>query len=119
MYVQAVVQQANARGVILAPQEGVSRDRRGQPIALVVNAQNVVEQRSLTILQDHGNQWVVSEGLRDGDRIVVEGATKTGPGMTVIPEERKTEATQGSGAQPGGAGAPNAKDGKDAAKPVY
>src|SRR5690606_5568640 len=60
MYVQAVVQQATARNVVLAPQEGVARDRRGQPIALVVNADNVVEQRQLTILQDMGNKWVVS-----------------------------------------------------------
>ncbi|MCV2446927.1 efflux RND transporter periplasmic adaptor subunit [Paracoccus sp. DMF] len=89
MYVQAVVQQATARDVVLAPQEGVSRDRRGQPIALVVNDQDVVEQRQLTVLQDHGNQWVVSEGLDDGDRIVVEGVQKIAPGMTVAPEERK------------------------------
>ncbi|WP_026155407.1 efflux RND transporter periplasmic adaptor subunit [Paracoccus sp. N5] len=92
MYVQAVVQQATAKDVVLAPQEGVSRDRRGQPIALVVNAQDVVEQRQLTVLQDHGNQWVVSEGLDDGDRIVVEGVQKIAPGMTVAPEERKEAA---------------------------
>ena len=89
MYVQAVVQQTVATDVILAPQEGVARDRRGQPIAMVVNAQNVVEQRQLTILQDQGNAWVVSEGLSDGDRIVVEGVQKIGVGMTVAPEERK------------------------------
>lgn len=89
MYVQAVVQQTVATNVILAPQEGVARDRRGQPIAMVVNAQNVVEQRPLTILQDQGNAWVVSEGLSDGDRIVVEGVQKIGVGMTVAPEERK------------------------------
>ena len=89
MYVQAVVQQTVATNVILAPQEGVARDRRGQPIAMVVHAQNVVEQRPLTILQDQGNAWVVSEGLSDGDRIVVEGVQKIGVGMTVAPEERK------------------------------
>ena len=88
MYVQAVVQQTIAQNVILAPQEGVARDRRGQPIAMVVNAENVVEQRALTILQDMGNSWVVSEGLSDGDRIVVEGVQKIGVGMTVAPEER-------------------------------
>ena len=88
MYVQAVVQQTIADDVILAPQEGVARDRRGQPIAMVVNADNVVEQRALTILQDMGNSWVVSEGLSNGDRIVVEGVQKIGVGMTVAPEER-------------------------------
>ncbi|MDT1063672.1 efflux RND transporter periplasmic adaptor subunit [Paracoccus sp. CPCC 101403] len=92
MYVQAVVQQALARGVILAPQEGVSRDRRGQPIAMVVNAQNQVEQRELTILQDKGNTWVVSKGLSDGDRLIVEGLQRIAPGMPVAPEERAAAA---------------------------
>lgn len=92
MYVQAVVQQTIAKDVILAPQEGVARDRRGQPIALVVDSKNVIEQRSLTILQDLGNNWVVSEGLSNGDRIVVEGVQKIGVGMTVTPEERKAAA---------------------------
>ncbi|HWL56433.1 MAG TPA: efflux RND transporter periplasmic adaptor subunit [Paracoccus sp. (in: a-proteobacteria)] len=88
MYVQAVVQQATVQNVVLAPQEGVSRDRRGEPIALVVNAQNQVEQRELTILQDLGNSWVVSKGLGDGDRLIVEGVQRIGPGMPVTPEER-------------------------------
>lgn len=101
MYVQAVVQQTIADDVILAPQEGVARDRRGQPIAMVVNAENVVEQRPLTILQDMGNTWVVSEGLSDGDRIVVEGVQKIGVGMTVAPEERAAPATEAPAAEAG------------------
>lgn len=88
MYVQAVVEQTMARNVVLAPQEGVSRDRRGQPIALVVNAQNQVEERQLTVLQDRGNTWIVSNGLASGDRIVVEGVQRIGAGMPVTPEER-------------------------------
>lgn len=88
MYVQAVVQQTTARDVVLAPQEGVGRDRRGQPTALVVNDKNQVESRELTVLQDMGNDWVVSAGLKDGDRLIVEGLQKIGPGMTVVPEER-------------------------------
>ncbi|MTH77365.1 efflux RND transporter periplasmic adaptor subunit [Paracoccus aestuariivivens] len=98
MYVQAVVQQAKAQNVILAPQEGVARDRRGQPIALVVNAENQVEQRELTILQDMGNNWVVSEGLNDGDRLIVEGVQRIGPGMPVNPEERQATAPEGAAA---------------------
>lgn len=100
MYVQAVVQQASVKGVILAPQEGVSRDRRGLPIAMVVTPENVVEQRALTILQDKGNSWIVSEGLKDGDRIIVEGLQKIAPGMTVVPEERRPPAaTAAEGAE--------------------
>lgn len=98
MYVQAVVQQASVKGVILAPQEGVSRDRRGLPIAMVVTPENVVEQRALTILQDKGNSWIVSEGLKDGDRIIVEGLQKIAPGMTVVPEERQPPAAAAEGA---------------------
>lgn len=102
MYVQAVVQQATAKGVVLAPQEAVSRDRRGQPIALVVNPDNVVEQRSLNILQDMGNMWIVNQGLQDGDRVIVEGLQKTAPGAKVAPEERKAaEPATGTGAGTG------------------
>lgn len=103
MYVQAVVEQATAHDVILAPQEGVTRDRRGQPIALVVNAQNVVEERSLTVLQDHGNAWIVSEGLKDGDRIVVEGLQRIGAGQTVAPTERAEAAPAAAPATDAGA----------------
>ncbi|MCA0270611.1 MAG: efflux RND transporter periplasmic adaptor subunit [Proteobacteria bacterium] len=113
MYVQAVVQQATAKGVILAPQEAVTRDRRGQPIAMVVNAENVVEQRSINILQDRGDKWIVNEGLQDGDRVIVEGLQKTGPGMTVAPEERtKPEPATAETAQgeDGGSSAATAAD---------
>lgn len=118
MYVQAVVQQAIARGVILAPQEGVTRDRRGQPLALVVNDQNKIEQRPLKVLQDMGNTWIVSEGLKDGDRLVVEGLQFIGAGMVVKPEERPPAPGGGNGAAPaqgqaaqgqGGAGQPRAE----------
>lgn len=88
MYVQVEMPTATVEGVFLAPQEGVSRDRRGNPTALVVNADNVVEQRTLTVLQDHGSDWVVSEGLAPGDKIIVEGLQKTQPGATVAPAER-------------------------------
>lgn len=106
MYVQAVVQQATAQNVVLAPQEGVSRDRRGLPVAMVVNAQNRVEPRELTILQDLGNDWVVSKGLRDGDRLIVEGVQFIGPGMPVNPQERG--AAPAAGQAPGDPSAPAA-----------
>ncbi|MEZ5905496.1 MAG: efflux RND transporter periplasmic adaptor subunit [Geminicoccaceae bacterium] len=96
MYVQVEMPQAVAENVILAPQEGVMRDRRGRPIAYVVNDQNVVEERVLTVLQAHGAFWVTSEGLADGDRIVVAGLQKIRPGATVAPAERET-APDGSG----------------------
>ncbi len=93
MYAQVELPQGVARDVILAPQEGVSRDRRGNPTALVVNADDVVESRELEIIQARGSDWVVSGGLKAGDRLIVEGLQKVQPGAKVAPEERATEAT--------------------------
>lgn len=91
MFVLADIPQAQLSDAILAPQEGVSRDRRGRPVAMVVNDQNMVEERPLEIAQDRGNQWVVTSGLNQGDRIIVAGLQRIGPGATVVPEERGTE----------------------------
>lgn len=96
MYVQVAMPQGVVEDAILAPQEGVTRDRRGRPVAMVVNAENQVESRELRVERDLGNQWVVTEGLAPGDRIIVAGLQKVSPGMTVAPEER------GAAAAPGG-----------------
>lgn len=88
MYVQVDMPVEAAEGVFLVPQEGVLRDRRGRPVAWVVNGSNTVEERQLSILQDQNNQWVVNGGLSDGDRVVVAGFQKTAVGATVAPEER-------------------------------
>ncbi len=88
MYVQVEMPVEVARNVFLVPQEGVVRDRRGRPVAWVVNADGVIEERSLSILQDRDDNWVVEEGLSAGDRVVVAGFQKAAPGATVAPEER-------------------------------
>ncbi len=88
MYAQVELPQGVARDVILAPQEGVSRNRRGNPTALVVNAEDVVESRELEIIQARASDWIVSGGLNAGDRLIVEGLQKVQPGAKVAPEER-------------------------------
>nr|WP_306131078.1 efflux RND transporter periplasmic adaptor subunit [Roseovarius sp. MMSF_3350] len=88
MYVQVELPVGTAENVLLVPQEAVQRDRRGRPFTWVVTAENVVEERQVTILQDRGSEWVVSDGLQDGERVVVAGFQKTGVGATVAPEER-------------------------------
>lgn len=89
MYVQVEMPQAVAEDVILAPQEGVTRDHRGRPIAYVVNGDNVVEERVLTVIQAHGASWITADGLADGDRIIVAGLQKVRPGAVVAPAERE------------------------------
>ncbi|MBK0327785.1 efflux RND transporter periplasmic adaptor subunit [Rhodobacteraceae bacterium F11138] len=88
MYVQVDLPQGVANDVILAPQEGVTRNRRGQPVAMVVTEENVVESRDLTTLGDRGSDWIISDGLEPGDRIIVAGLQKIAPGMTVTAVER-------------------------------
>ncbi len=88
MYVQVAMPQGVIENAVLVPQEGVSRDRRGNPTAMVVNADNVVEQRTLTIVSDRGGDWIVSDGVEAGDKVVVEGLQKIAVGATVAPEER-------------------------------
>jgi membrane fusion protein (multidrug efflux system) len=96
MYVQVEVPQGQISGAILAPQEGVTRDRRGRPVAMVVNAENVVESRELTVQSDQGANWVVTGGLEAGDRIIVAGLQKVSVGMTVTPQERSAETEGGA-----------------------
>lgn len=92
MYVQVEMPQGVVKDAILVPQEAVTRDRRGEPMALVVNADNVVEQRALTVLRDHGADWVVTDGLVSGDRVIVAGLQKTAAGATVSPQEQEAAA---------------------------
>lgn len=88
MYVQVEMPQGVARGVVLVPQEGVSRDRRGRPTALVVGADDVVEERVLEIIEARDQDWIVSDGLAPGDRLIVEGVQKVRPGDEAAPAER-------------------------------
>lgn len=88
MYVEVEFPLGLVRDVLLVPQDAVRRDRRGRPTALVVTKDNVVEERLLTVLRDRGTNWIVSDGVVGGDRVIVEGVQKIGVGATVVPEER-------------------------------
>ncbi|KGF69660.1 hemolysin D [Hoeflea sp. BAL378] len=94
MYVQVEMPQGVIEDAILVPQEGVSRDRRGAPTALVVGPDNVVELRTLTIVSDRGSDWIVTDGVKAGDRVIVEGLQKIAAGATVAPEERAEQPAQ-------------------------
>jgi membrane fusion protein (multidrug efflux system) len=93
MYVRAIVDEAVEPRGILAPQQAVARDERGQAQALVVDANNKVEMRPLVTGRAIGDRWHVTQGLQPGDRVIVEGNHKVKPGDTVKPilRERATE----------------------------
>jgi membrane fusion protein (multidrug efflux system) len=83
MFVKVDTPQGVVRSAILAPQQGITRDAKGNGVALVVNAQGKVEQRSVVVGQAIGDKWLISSGLKAGDRLIVEGTDKTRAGATV------------------------------------
>jgi len=100
MYVQAIVNEAVEPRGILAPQQGIMRDAKGNALALVVDADNKVAQRAVDTSRAIGNTWLIAKGLAAGDRLIVEGVEKTRAGAVVEPlDVSKTFA----GAKPGAA----------------
>ena len=83
MYVRAEVVEGVKSDAILAPQRGVSRNTKGEPTAMVVSKNNTVESRVLKVQRTLGANWLVSEGLADGDQLIVEGLQKIRPGAPV------------------------------------
>jgi membrane fusion protein, multidrug efflux system len=83
MYVRALVQEGLMEHAILVPQQGVSRDPKGNPLVLTVDAAGKVQQKQIVVDRAMGNKWVVSSGLKAGDRVILEGSQKAKPGATV------------------------------------
>lgn len=84
MFVRAIVEEGVNEQAILIPQQAVSRDPRGNPIALVVDGEGKVEQRGLaTDQRAFGDKWLVSSGLTPGERVIVEGLQRVRPGAAV------------------------------------
>jgi membrane fusion protein (multidrug efflux system) len=83
MFVRAVVEEGVNDQAILIPQQTVSRDPKGNPYALLVDANGKDEQRKLTLDRAIGDQWLVSSGLAPGDRVIAEGMQKVRAGVAV------------------------------------
>lgn len=87
MYVRAALEVGiNDKG-FLVPQRAVSRNARGEPTAMFVRDDGTVENRTLAISTDIGSDWVVTAGVADGDRVVVDGFQKLQVGKPVTPVE--------------------------------
>lgn len=83
MYVRAVLEEGVNEQAILVPQQAVSRNPAGNATAMVVGAGDLVEPRTLKTSRAVGDKWLVSEGLKAGDRLIVEGLQKAKPGGSV------------------------------------
>ncbi|MBC8951689.1 efflux RND transporter periplasmic adaptor subunit [Xenorhabdus sp. PB62.4] len=87
MFVRTKLEEGVRQNAILVPQQAIARTPRGQATTLVVDKDNKVELRNINAVQALGNKWLVTEGLKAGDRIIVTGLQKIMPGITVKPTE--------------------------------
>lgn len=83
MFVHAELLSGVKENAILAPQQGVTRNQRGEPTAMVVGADNKVELRVLKADRTAGSAWLVEDGLKEGDRLITEGLQFVQPGAEV------------------------------------
>jgi len=83
MFVKTVIKEGINKKAILVPQQGVSRDPKGNPIAMIVNAENKIGLRMLTLDRAIGDKWLISAGLAPGDQVIVEGMKMLRPGASV------------------------------------
>ena len=85
MFVRAVVDSGVDEKAIAVPQQGVTRNAKGEATALVINKEGKVEQRILVTGATQGDKWLVKSGLAVGDLLIVEGVQKVKPGAPAKP----------------------------------
>jgi membrane fusion protein (multidrug efflux system) len=123
MFVHEMIAEGQRSDALLVPQLAVTHNQKGEPTALVVGNDNKVELRTLATERAIADKWLVTSGLKAGDRVIVEGLQFAKPGATVRPEETSDgqEAAalpdNGATAPPGAIPAPPAQTGT-AAKPA-
>lgn len=104
MFVRAVVEEGVNDHAMLIPQQAVSRDPKGNPLALVVDGDGKADQRRLVLDRAVGDRWLVESGLESGDRVIVEGLQRVRPG-SAVKEVPTLEGPSPASAKAGGASA--------------
>lgn len=93
MFVRAIVEEGVSEHAILVPQRGVTRTPTGDAMVMVVGSEEKVDPRIIKVLRTVGENWLVSEGLKPGDRVILEGLQRARPGTPVkaVPFGSKAE----------------------------
>lgn len=94
MFVRARLQEGTNPDAMMVPQQGVTRTPRGDATALVVGADDKVELRQIVASQAIGDKWLVTSGLKTGDRVIITGLQKVRPGVQVKAQEVEAEKNQ-------------------------
>lgn len=87
MFVRARLEEGTNPNALLVPQQGVTRTPRGDASVMVIGKGDKVELRQVTANQAIGDKWLVTEGLKSGDRVIVTGLQKVRPGAQVKAQE--------------------------------
>jgi len=117
MYVRVLIEQGIEKGAVLVPQQAVQRDSSGGALVYVVSADNKAGIRNVRVGRASGTRWVITDGLKGGEKIIVEGFQKVQPGAEVVPSEwdpnaaAEAQKAQAEGAKADGAKADDAKAG--------
>jgi membrane fusion protein (multidrug efflux system) len=98
MFVRAQLSQATAANAILAPQQAVTRDPRGTATVMLVGPDNLAVLQPVTAAHTVGDSWLITSGLKSGDRVITEGLDRIKAGQKVRP----VPAGSATGASPGG-----------------
>ncbi|CAK7051883.1 MAG: Multidrug resistance protein MdtE [Citrobacter freundii] len=95
MYVTALLDEGSQQNVLMAPQQGITHNEQGKATALILDQENVVQLREINAVKAVGNQWLVTAGLRPGDRVIVSGLQRIRPGIKarVLPSKLNTSDT--------------------------
>jgi len=111
MFVRAQIEEGVNDAAILVPQRGVSRNPKGEAVVMTVGAGNKVEPRVVKVVRTVGDSWLVGEGLKAGDRVILDGLQKAKPGTPVkaVPYTAAAAAPAAGAAQPAAAAAPAVK----------
>jgi membrane fusion protein (multidrug efflux system) len=105
MFVRAVVEDGVSEQALLVPQRGVTRNPAGNAVAMVVGVEEKVEPRIIKVERTVGDNWLVNEGLKAGDRVILEGIQRARPGTPVKAVPFGSKPVEGA---PGQAAAPTA-----------
>lgn len=83
MFVRAILEEGVQENAIIVPQRGVTRNPKGDAVVMVVGAEEKAEPRPIKVVRTVGDSWLVSDGLKAGDRVILEGLQKARPGTVV------------------------------------
>lgn len=104
MFANAKIVQAVIPNAYLIPQAALTRTPTGQAMAMLVNAKGAVESRPVTTVGVQGKDWIVTDGLKAGDKVIVDGIAKVKPEQQVTakpyqPQAAAPQAAQGAAGQ--------------------